>query len=220
MIGLLAEELQGNETLDFNAPRRAPDRYESPRRIALAGLLLGVLAIGGVLTTKSVLMRDLNAERTSLERDVRRAREAYNDYTVEKARLDYVDSWLGADTRVLEHLELLHGLLPNDGAVLLDSVSARAASDVDFVQKKKGKRAYYTDYEWATSRSGVVTVTGRMTDQTHTDALRTRLVSDPAYTLTSGGADTPAKFQWTLRALGPPVTSDQETTTVEKDTGG
>lgn len=212
LAGLLLEPITGRAMLDFQSPRRAPDRYARRRQMGLAaaGLAL-ILIVAGIMFSMVSIQ--------NLERELEQVREQYNELRPighradrEWVRLFHLQKWNETSVDWLEHLEFLHNRLADARNVVLDNWSG----SLRFRSVEYDGRASDPQDRWTAPHEILVTINGEAQSRREADAFREALVDDEFYTATPTGADTaggdrlPFPFRLTLstRDLSPRQSPD------------
>jgi len=216
LIGVMSEPPE--RLLDFASPAQAPDRAAQRRRRGLlVAAMVVVLAAFGWLGSDRAL-DGLKSDLSEAQDAESEARERYADYLVDDARASHLDAWLDAEPDWLAHIEAVNAQLPARGEALLDSIEgALGRADVVYTPSRRG--TLLPDDSWDINRRVLLPVAGSVHQREVATALRARLIEAGQYSVTSGSADTPDRFDLDLAtdAAAPAIEEQPERTPPAED---
>jgi len=192
LVGLLAEPVMGRPTLDFENPRRTPDRSAARRQAVLAAAAVLIIGVGGAMTLARMELRRLEGQLRGLKQEWNESFVEYGALTRTQVRVEHAERWIGTRVDWLEHLGVLSERLPDPRAGHLDRISATSAAGVHFMLPR-GKRSL-ADGTWAQGVEAALDLSGVVRRRETADAMRAALVADRDYRVESKGADTPGRF--------------------------
>lgn len=197
LVGLARRHKGGRAMLDFANPRRAPDRGAKRRQLALAGVFVLILLLGGGWLLGS---RRLDALRGRLEAAVNASNEGKDEYLramVSDARARHLETWGSVDTDWLARLDEVLATMPGPDRALLDSVSGAAETGVSF---SSGKSVY--PGKWSVEQRLAIDLTGTTSGPGVAVDLRARLLELGAYRVETRGPDVENAFAFELTTPG------------------
>jgi hypothetical protein len=217
LAGLLLREGLHEPTIDFNAPRKAPDLAARKRRrlmLAAGGLLISGLfgwSIGNIQLSRERAVND------DLEGKARSALVEYHRNRRDRLRVEHLESWAGVGNDWMDHLFSFREFAPDPETVVLDGFTGSFV--VNPVRYDDDAKNFTVDSEV------VIRINGESTDRGTTDRLRTSIVESDEYLLRSTGSETlggtrlPVPFSFLLRTRGStiplPVDDTDDATTEE-----
>lgn len=198
LVGLAIQDEHERPGLDFVNPRRAPDKMQAKRRIAMAAVL-GVLLIGGAgYVARSVMLGSLSTELEGAAARATALRGEYLDALARDARAEHLEAWISAAPRWSGHVEQVSGLLPPPDAGPLDSITLSSDPGVAY---SGGSGAPYPG-TWASDSGARIAIEGRASSRGVSTALRERILEDGRYSISVRGADVADRFSIDLRPSG------------------
>lgn len=199
LAGLLLRESRGEPTIDFSAPRRAPDLAARGRRRVL--LAAGGLLLAGLFgwTLGNLQYGRESARNEDLEGKARGALVEYHRNRRDRLRLEHLEAWLAVGNDWGEHLSRLRTYAPDPSRVVLDGFTG--SFTVDPVR-------YLDDRSFSASSEVVIQLNGESADRATADRFRTDIVESDDYLLRTTGAESmdgdrlPVPFSFLLRSRG------------------
>ena len=204
LIGLMAESVFTETTLDFLHPRHAPDRAATRRQRALLGVLAAVLVFGSFGAFGWLRLGDLEDRQQNLEDTLGRARVSHAKFVVESARLSHLERWIQPSVDWVAHLAWLSDHLPSTQEARLDGFGGVMDGEVVFTLPR-GVRDI-TSGRWSSSQSVEISLGGPAVSRDIADQFRERLLGSNVYRVDTRGADVADSFQLLLHtSLGSPA---------------
>lgn len=196
LVGLLAEPAIGRATLDFAAPREAPDVAGQRRRLVLLSALAAIVVGGSAFTAARLDLQRRAADLSDLKEKWSKQSEQHAEFVRVQARIEHLRRFRENEVDWLAHLDMLSAQMPDPREAVLDSVSAK--SDVEVLYAPTREQTAYTNKAWTVRHDGTMSLAGSMKRREVADALRTRLVADQRYSVQTRGSDLLDRFDWTL----------------------
>ena len=200
LAGLLLREGLHEPTIDFNAPRKAPDlAARRRRRLMLAGGSLLISALFG-WTIGNIQLNRERAVNDDLEGKARVALGEYHRNRRDRLRVEHLEAWAGVGNDWMDHLSAFRDFAPDPTTVVLDGFTGSFV--VDPVRFDGDSKKFSVESEV------VIQLSGEGTDRVTTDRLRTSIVESDDYLLRSTGSETlggtrlPVPFSFLLRGAG------------------
>lgn len=220
LAGLLLREGLREPTIDFNAPRKAPDFAARKRRRFI--LIFGGLLISGLFgwTLGNIQLSRERAVNDDLEGKARSALIEYHRNRRDRFRVEHLESWASVGNDWMDHLFALRGFAPDPDSVVLDGFTGSFV--VNPVRYDDDKKDFSVDSEV------VIRINGESSDRGTTDRLRTAIVESDDYLLRSTGSETlggtrlPVPFSFILRTRGStiPLPGDEPDAPAPEEAGG
>jgi Tfp pilus assembly PilM family ATPase len=196
LVGLMAESVFTEPTLDFAHPRVAPDRAAAVRQRALVGLFAAVVVFGSIGVFGWLHLQDLEGEAEAAGDALSKAQMRHARYLVESARLDNLEQWASAEVDWIGHLAMLSETVGNPREVRFDGLSAALANEVVFQLPRsvtdisKGK--------WLSDRAISFSLGGPAINREIANTFREELLDSGIYRVETRGADVPNSFRLDL----------------------
>lgn len=184
LAGLAVGPLVGHATIDFEHPRRPPDRHARLRQGVLGAAAMLLIAIGFFWTYAKRDFADLDSTIERLERQ--RSAEG-PDYLRESRmvhRLQHLERWEQVRVDWIDHLVRLQSMIPGSERLVLDGWNG----SLDFDGVEYDHRAG-ADERWILDARILLLVEGEAVDRATADAFREQLVVAVPYRTSSTGAD-------------------------------
>ncbi|MGD9688978.1 MAG: hypothetical protein AB7K52_01510 [Phycisphaerales bacterium] len=195
LAGLLAQEER--EALDFVSPRRPVDVASRRRRVALVGMLAGVLCVGAAYTWTSREISWRETEASLLRNRHEEVRRKHHMYLRERARVEFLERYLANRADWIAHLNLVTAQLPETRLATLDELRGSMAGFVAFdLPKDSGKR--FVQGKWRPATTVTIEISGSSKGRAVADELRERIQNDSTYKVETRGADVPNHFEYVL----------------------
>ena len=198
LVGLAIQDERGRTGLDFINPRRAPDRMEAKRRLALVGAFALLLIGGGGYVARSMTLGSLRNELDAARTRNTMLQGEYLDALAREARAEHLDAWIEGAPRWSAEIERVAALLPAPNAGPLDTLTC--ASDPRVSYATKGERPY--PGTWSVDRGERILLDGRTGSRDVSTALRERVLADGHFDLSVRGADVADRYSIELRSSG------------------
>lgn len=173
--------------LNFASPRRAPDRSQRIRQLAMLGVLLLILAVGSFLTHGLRDVQQLRAEVAELRDFAREAEANALEATLALARAEHVRAWHGGSVDWLAHFDRVVGSFPGVEVALFDRISGGA--DVRIEYARAGARRPFDANRLGRQTVVQIDLTGRSRDRQTAEAIRGAYVSEALYRTSPVGDD-------------------------------
>jgi hypothetical protein len=185
LVGLLLEPALGIETIDFTAPRKAPDLASRRRQrvLGLAGAAVVVLLAGWVLG--NIELKRLRRDLAALDREATSALPLIYRHRRDQARLQHLQWWSAVPLDWREHLLALYEVSPPPGQVVLDSWTGT----LGFRGVRYDHREKDADKRWSAESEIRIVVDGEASDRAVIERLRAAFVEDERYRLRVVGRD-------------------------------
>ncbi|MFO0827953.1 MAG: hypothetical protein U0572_07350 [Phycisphaerales bacterium] len=200
LIGVLLEAGTGEETINFVAPRKAPDL--AARRRSRVLMALGAVTVCALLgwTAGRQSWRSFLSDVAEKKETASAALPKHTRFKRDQARLAHLTTWESARPDWLDHLRFLAGFADDSNKVVLDSWTGTL--EVSDVQLSR-------DGKWSVAHEIKIVLEGEAKDRAIADGLRDALVDNAHYSLTSTGPDTEggrrlrSPFSYVLRSNDP-----------------
>jgi len=196
LVGLMAESVFTEPTLDFAHPRVAPDRAAAIRQRALMGLFAAVLVFGTLGVFGWLHLQDLEGEADAASDALSKAQMRHARYLVESARLNNLEQWASADVDWIGHIAWLSETVGDPREVRFDGLSAALVNEVVF-QLPRGV-SDISKGEWLSDRRISFSVGGPAINRETANAFREQLLDSGIYRVGTRGADVPDSFRLDL----------------------
>jgi hypothetical protein len=202
LVGLLAQEILGVQTLNFASPRRPADRSAARRQRALLAMLgLIVLAGAGYLLAQSNL-RSLDRRLGKLAGEKSALLQDYMEVLRKDARASHAEQFIEASPDWIGHLSWLSEAMPDPHEAIADQLRGWTTPVVEFAPRSSevnGSRSVsYVGGRWSHDPSVTIVVDGQMRTREVADALRDRLLASGVYTVDTRGPDDEDSFSFLL----------------------
>lgn len=205
MIGLLHEMAQDRPAIDFAHPRRATDRRAATRQKALAGAFAAIVLLGSGWAIADMKLKGLESQLSKLKTQQSGLQSELDEFLIEHARVNHIETWTSARVDWLAHLETLNRQLPDPRQSLLDEVTGFMRSPVVFSPK-----GTYPQGAWSSEPSTIFKIGGRVANRDVAANLRGRLIASDLYRVESIGADVADSYSLELTTFLPePLTLPQ-----------
>lgn len=173
--------------LNFASPRRAPDRGQRIRQLAMLGVLMLILTLGSILTHGLRDVRQLRAEAAELRDFAREADANALAATLDLARAEHIRAWYGGSVDWLAHFERVIGSFPGVEVALFDRISGSA--DVRIEYGRAGARRPFDADRLGRQTVVQIDLSGRSRDRQTAEAIRGAYVSEALYRTAPVGDD-------------------------------
>lgn len=213
LAGLLLREAQRVQTINFLAPKKAPDVAARRRqRILLACGVILICALIGWTFGNLQLSREVSRNE-ELEGKARTALNEYYRNRRDRLRVEHLDAWVSVQPDWIAHFTAVQSFAPDPTRVVFDKLTAELLV---------GSVEYGKDNVFSTQGQVRFNIDGEARDRLTADALRSSLVEEEGYLLRSTGSETsggrrfdvPFGFQ-VIAPIDPPlggVSGDEEST--------
>lgn len=203
LIGLMLEHAQSRVTLNFVGVRKAVDTHARKRQMAMAGVLAGILVIGGGLTLGHRRLGERSDQLSSLQGKIDELSKKRDRFAVEHARLNHIEQWNSARVDWLAHVRRLSDEMPNPKDALLEGVSGELSMG-EAAYRPKDTTPAYPNGTWEARRFAQISLSGKTDRRDVATELRGRLVSGTLgtiYEVNTRGADLPDRFSLSLSTV-------------------
>lgn len=200
LVGLLLEHAQSRVTLNFVSVRKAVDAHARTRQLAMAGVLAGILVIGGGLSMAKHRLGALQDELATMQGSIEELSKKRDKFSVEHARLNHIEQWNAARVDWLAHVRRLSDEMPNPKDALLDAVSGELSVG-EAAYRPMSTTIAYPNGTWEARRFAQISLSGKTSRRDVATELRGRLVSGTLgtiYEVNTRGADLPDRFSLDL----------------------
>jgi len=182
LAGLLLRQVLREPTIDFGAPRKAPD-LAARKRIRVLSIIGGCfLAAFLGWTIGNLGMNRERATNDDLEAKARVALKEYHRNRRDTLRLGHLEKWVEVEPDWLVQLSALQEFASDSNQVVLDGFTGTLL--VQPVRYDEKTRRFTVESEVR------MDVSGEAIDRTTADELRARIVENDRYLLRSVGAET------------------------------
>jgi len=196
LVGLMAESVFTEPTLDFAHPRVAPDRAAAVRQRVLLGLFAAILVFGTLGVFGWLNLEDLRSEDVASSEALSKAEMRHARYLVESARLSNLEQWASADVDWIGHMAWLSDTLGKPDEVRFDGFSGSLANEVVF-DLSRGV-SDISKGAWSSTQVISFVIAGPALNREVSNAFRERLIESGVYLVGSRGADVPNSLGLTL----------------------
>ncbi len=197
LLGLALRRASGAAGMDFENPRRPPDRAAKYRAAALAAVFLLLVGGGFGYVWSHGRLSALEREHEALRTRVTELQNRYGAHIKAEARLEHARAWRDATVDWLAHARTISDGLPDPGPVLLDelsgSLSVQPSAQVSFEPVNRGYPGRWTSR--AAARFGLA---GSVRDAQVTWDFRNGFVDGETYRLNITGPDMEKRFDLQL----------------------
>lgn len=185
LAGLLLEPLIDAQTIDFNHPRKAPDRRAERRRLAALAAVFALIIMAGSWVLATIRLQNLRNDLADLTAEVNQQVPMFHEYEREYWRVRHLAQWKNAKVDWLNHLTFLESRLTDPSQVVLNEWSGSLRfNGVQYNRRaKEGER-------WSAPREITITLSGEARTRELADAFRESLVNTKEYSTRPTGPDT------------------------------
>lgn len=194
LAGLLYEWVLGAPTLDFAAPRKAPDKNARVRKAALLSVLGMIVFGGGGVVLSNQRLAELESEVTQAQGDAAGKAKDYEAFLVQHARLSHIETWRESGVQWLPHVNAISERFPPTNQSILNDLAGHLKASAEYVPS--GTR--YPDGKWLPVRDAAISIEGTMKSRAVATGLRETLVQSELYRVESKGADVADRFGFEL----------------------
>jgi len=182
LAGLLLRHVLNEPTIDFGAPRRAPD-LAARRRIRILAVIGGCLLAFLLGWTFGNLGIDRErATNADLEAKARVALKEYHRNRRDRLRLEHLEKWTGVEPDWLSQLDDLQEFASDNTRIVLDGFAGTLlVQTVRYDERAK---------DFTVEAEARMDLSGETLDRSTADQLRSEIVDDERYLLRSIGAET------------------------------
>ena len=173
--------------LNFASARRAPDRGQRVRQLAMLGVLALILILGSVLTHGLRDVRQLRSDVAELRDFAREAEANALDATLALARAEHVRAWQGGSVDWLAHFDRIIRSFPGVEVALFDRISGSAEVRIEYA--RAGARRPFDVNRLGRQTVVQIDLTGRSRDRQTAEAIRGAYVSEALYRTSPVGDD-------------------------------
>lgn len=214
LAGLLLEPLIGAETIDFNHPRKAPDRAAERRRLLGLAAMLAVIVLAGSAVISKQRLRTFERELSAANAEVTKLLPTFYEYEREFWRMQHLENWSKAKVNWLDHLTFLEARLDDPNQLVLNEWSGtlRFSGVLYNRRAREGER-------WSVPREIIISLSGEARTRELADAFRESLVNTREYITRPSGPDVTGgsrlpqpsvPFKLTLRSTASTMAADTE----------
>ncbi len=200
LVGLMLEHAQSRVTLNFAGVRKATDAHARKRQLAMAGVLAGIVLVGGGLSLGKSALGDLEDELATLQGKIDEQSKQRDKFAAEHARISHIENWNAARVDWLAHVRRLSDEMPSPKDALLDGMSGELSVGEGRYRPKDSTVAY-PNGTWEPRRLAQISLSGKTARRDVATELRGRLVSGALgaiYEVNTRGADLPDRFSLDL----------------------
>jgi len=203
LVGLVAQEVLGAQTLNFASPRRAADTSAATRQRALVGVFALIVIAGGAYLFATSELQSLERERKRLAGEQAELLEAYYDALRRRARAEHAEHFMETGVDWIAHLRWLSETMPDPNDALANQFRASMEPSVTFsprvVEDEQGRRAVrFTGGRWSHAQRVGIVIEGEVRSRPIADALRSRLLDSGVYSVETRGPDDERSFSFQL----------------------
>jgi Tfp pilus assembly PilM family ATPase len=200
LVGLLAQEILGVQTLNFASPRRPEDRSAMRRRRVLLGVL-GLIVLAGVgyfLAQGS--LQSLDRRRSKLAGERSALLQDYMEILRRDARASHAEQFIDAGPDWIGHLGWLSEAMPDPHDAIADQLRAWTTPTVTFTPRtgSNSRSVSYVGGRWSHDQPVSIVIDGQMRRRDIADTLRDRLLASGMYTVDTRGPDDEDSFSFLL----------------------
>lgn len=184
LAGLLLEPIINADTIDFNHPRKAPDRAAERRRLVMLAAVFALIVLAGGFVLAKQRLRGLESELRTVNAEVNKLLPTFYEYEREFWRMQHLDQWSRAKVNWLDHLTFLEARLADPTQLVLNEWSGSLRfNGVQYNRRaKEGER-------WSTPREITITLSGEARTRELADSFRESLVNTKEYATRPTGPD-------------------------------
>ncbi|HMN96287.1 MAG TPA: hypothetical protein PKC43_08245 [Phycisphaerales bacterium] len=180
LAGVALAAQRGVPRLDLLHPRKAPDVAARRRQLAIAAVGLLVLALVGGFTLGRREAQRVERFRADLREKAQHFAPEGRRIRRDEDKLRHLQQWLVPSQDWIDDLLHLNALLPPPGDVVIDTIAATVES--------RGAR-WRNGEGWSSSSEVRIALDGEAKTRAIADALRTRLIEDRRFVVTTSGSD-------------------------------
>lgn len=216
LVGLLAQESLGTQTMNFARPRKAADRGASTRQRSLLGVLGVIVLVGAAYLFAQGDLARLERQKKNLRGEQGQILETYMDELRLQARAEHAEHFAEAQVDWISHLAWLSETMPDPHDAIVNQIRATLQSSVTFtprvVEDAQGRRAVrYLGGRWTHAQQMSAVIDGQVKERSIADDLRDRLLDSGIYMVDTRGPDDESSFSFELTTtVAEPMPADEE----------
>lgn len=195
LIGLLAESVLAQASLDFANPRRAPDLAARKRQRVLLGVFGSIVVGGGLYVGASYDLSRLAAKVEAAKDRKASLEQNYVELQLTEARLNSMQAWTQPKIDWLAHARWLSAQLPDPHEAQIDELSGDMNAGVSFLTTPDHS---YANGRFSSYQEARLELKGHVGQRDIANAIRGKLMASDAYRVDSPGPDVPDMFDYVL----------------------